>query len=1001
MLKVRLIGKFDIQYDGHPVILSSRAAQSLFAYLILTAGTLHRREKLAGILWPEESEQKARTYLRHELWRIRKALPKASNAEYLLADNLTVGFNQSSAYWFDVAALKNLSDQATADETIVRLSFYDDELLPGFYEDWVVSEREQLQVLFEQKIACLLDMLEKEQRWQDMLKWAERWVSLAQAPEAAYRALMVAYDALGDHTKVVSAYERCKQALRELDLEPSERTRALVFKRSSKLKIPLPLTSFIGREKELKEVAHLFSKSRLVTLTGSGGVGKTRLAIQVVAEVLDLFPDGVWFLDLTPLSDPALIANTLATLLGLQEFGPQPVADLLVKYFRSRTALVIFDNCEHLIEPSSQLIHSLLTTCEALSILATSREALRVAGEVSYRVPSLAVPRADIQLAVNDFADIESVRLFTERAASISPDFALNAHNVFDIARICQRLDGIPLAIELAAARTNLLSIQQILTGLDDRFHLLSRGLRSALPRHQTLRAMIEWSYDLLTEKERILFRRLAVFAGTWTQEAAEEVCSGNGIELSEVLDLLSQLVNKSLLLVEPSQTGETRYHALETIRQYTREKLIESGEEQAVREKYTRWFVELAERAEPNLSGHGQLEWAERIEQELDNLRAAMEWSLYNDFDLGLRIVNALLRFWDMRDHRIECFHYVEHLFRAGRLDTTPLHARSLAYAAFLAISPATTEQMITLAKAGERMSREVGDQEGLAVSLGVFAQLRIWQGEREQALRLYEENMALLEDSRNLWLKYLTRSAIGWTSQTLGDYERANACFQEALAWSRENGDLEFRHYVLSCFGWLAFEESHYEQALEYFQESVSLARLCKNKLAQSITLRGMGETNILLEQYTQAKTLLEESLLIERELGNPWNPAWTFRLLGRAARLQGDFQQAWNYYVEGLRLGQTGVSRTNLIWCLIALAELAVLNNQPKQAASLLGTAEAIPELDRELSPPERLEWQALSKTIRNQLDGESSYASNYEAGKRMSLEEVVDYVLKEVR
>jgi predicted ATPase len=832
------------------------------------------------------------------------------------------------------------------------------------------------------------------------LEWAERWIALGQTPEAAYQALMVAYDALGDHAKVASTYERCKQALHELDLEPSEETRSLAFKRNHKINIPIPLTSFIGRGKELKEVAGLFSKSRLITLTGSGGVGKTRLAIQVVAEILDIFPDGVWFLDLAPLNDPVLLPNTLASLLGLQESGKQPVTDLLINYFNTRTALVIFDNCEHLIESSAKLTHSLLTSCKALSILATSREALRVAGEISYRVPSLAVPRSDIESAVDDLANMESVRLFTERAALISPDFLFNARNALDIARICQHLDGIPLAIELAAARTNLLSTQQILTGLDDRFRLLKHELRSALPRHHTLRAMIEWSYDLLMENERILFRRLAVFAGGWTQEAAEEVCGDNGIQSSEVFDLLSQLVNKSLLLAETSNTAETRYRALETIRQYAREKLIDSGEWEDVREKHTRWYVGLAERADRNLSGLHQIKWMDRLEEELDNLRAAMEWSLHHDIDLGLQIANALMGFWVKRDHRIECLRYVETLLEAGSLDPTPLHARSLAYAAWLAISPTATGQMITLAKAGETMSREVGDKEGLAVSLSVFAQLLIWQGEHDQALRLYEECMVLLEEASRAWWQYLTLAGIGWTSQALGNYERANASFQEAMAWSQQCDDLEFVQFMFCCLGVLSFEQSHYEEALDYFQESTSLARMFKNKFMLARSIRGMGEINIFLGRYAQAKTLLEESLTIQRSMGNPWDPAWTFRLLGRAALLQSDYEQAWNHYAESLRLAQKYDSRQRLAWCLVDIAEFALRTNQPKKAARLLGTTEATAELYQGLYPHARFELEELLRSIRNQLDV-TSYASDYEAGRRMSLEEAVDHMLKELQ
>ncbi len=401
MLEVRLIGKFGISYNGEPVIISSRAAQSLFAYLILHAGTSYRREKLAGTFWPDATEEKARAYLRHELWRIRKALSSQTNLNYLLSDDINVCFNSTAEYWLDVTAFTILGDGISADELINGLSLVQGEFLPGFYEEWTTLEREHLQTLYEQRITRLLEMLEKESRWNEILDWAERSISSTQASEAAYRSLMIAYDVLGDHVKAASTYERCAKALHELGLEPSEEMRTLAFKRTSKLHIPIPLTSFIGREKEVKEVADLLSKSRIVTLTGSGGVGKTRLAIRVIAEVLDLFPDGIWFLDLAPLSDPALIPNTLAGLLGLRKSGELPVTEILLNYFRSRAALVIFDNCEHLIDACALLINSLLISCEHLAILATSREALRISGEIPYRVPSLELPNIDPEPTIN------------------------------------------------------------------------------------------------------------------------------------------------------------------------------------------------------------------------------------------------------------------------------------------------------------------------------------------------------------------------------------------------------------------------------------------------------------------------------------------------------------------------------------------------------------------------------------------------------------------------
>jgi non-specific serine/threonine protein kinase len=1004
MLEVRFSGKFEIQYDGKSVILASRAAQSLFAYLILTAGTLHRREKLAGMMWPDESEEKARTYLRNELWRIRKALSPTSKVQYLMADNLTIGFDPSSAYWLDVTAFKNIGDSASADELITGLSYYEHELLPGFYEDWIVLEREHLQVFFEQKIACLLEMLEKEKRWDAILEWAERWISFVQAPEAAYRMLMVAYDALGDQTKVASTYERCKEALRQLDLEPSEETRALAFKRYPKINIPIPLTSFIGREKELKEVAGLFSKSRLITLTGSGGVGKTRLAIQVVAETLDLFPDGVWFLDLASLTDPALIPNTLANLLGLRGSGEIPVTQLLINYFHTRTALVIFDNCEHLIDASAQLIHSLLTSCEHTTILATSRETLRVSGEIPYRVPSLEIPEPNTEFDFLEISSMEAVKLFVERAAVASQPFILSQKNVVPIAQICQRLDGIPLALELAAARVSVLTVEQILKRLDDRFNLLTGGLRTYLPRHQTLRATIEWSHELLSEKERVLFRRLAVFVGGWTLEAAQEVCSDDGLEPNEILELISQLVNKSLMAVENSYR-ETRYRRLETIRQFAREKFMESGEGELIRQRHANWFVELAEQAEPKLRGPEQFQWLDRIEQEHNNFRVALEWSLNNNIEAGLRIGAALVWFWDAHDHCIEGVQYMEKLLAAEPNALSLWRANAFARSGYLAAlaydltsSPSYLEKMSDFAQSGLKVSRQLNFMEGEAFSLLCIALSFLFGGDINQGLLLAKRSLGIFQQAGIQWGMYRSYTAIAFFEHAQGNYEKTTEAYRSALLLSRQAGDLNMTTFLVFALGRLAVEQGHYEEAEALFQESLPLARQAKNKHNISGNLQALGDLYIHLKQYAQARDSLEECVAIQKVIGDQ-EVVYSINRLGRVACLQGHLEQANKHYEEGLRLAQKYDSRKMLAWCLIELSELAALNEQPVRAASLLGALESLPELRIGLLAHERLELEKVTDTVRSQLDGEA-YAAAYEAGKRMSLEEAVSYALKEL-
>ncbi len=409
--------------------------------------------------------------------------------------------------------------------------------------------------------------------------------------------------------------------------------------------LPLQLTSFIGREREIAEVTRLLTTTRLLTLTGSGGCGKTRLAIRAAEGLLDEYADGAWFVDLAPLSDPALIPQTVASVFDLNESRDISPTDLLKNYLRAKNLLLVLDNCEHLILACAELCDALLHTCPDLKILATSREALNISGETAFRVPSLSIPDPLKSVEIETLNQYESVRLFIERASAARSDFQLTRANAFAVAQVCQRLDGIPLAIELAAARVNSISVEQIAARIDDLFQLLTGGNRMALQRHQTMRATMDWSYDLLTEPERILFRRLAVFVGGWTLEAAEFVARDG----FNVLDVQSRLVDKSLVLATMTDDGGTRYRLPEPIHQYANDKLSESGEAEQVRSRHLDFFLKFAEEARPKLHSAEQLKLLNRRLSEYENLRVAVEWALENgsrissSTDIGLRIISAL----------------------------------------------------------------------------------------------------------------------------------------------------------------------------------------------------------------------------------------------------------------------------------------------------------------------------------------------------------------------
>jgi len=849
MLEVRLLGTFEVKHNRKLLNISSRPAQSLFAYLILSVGRSHRREKLAGLLWPDSLEETARDNLRHALWRLRKSLEIAGSARFLHAEDITITFKESSHYWLDAAVLAKLDEHATADELISVLSDYHGELLPGFYDEWVVLEREHLFTIFEHHMARLMSLLQNDKRWLDILDWAERWIKLGQKPELAYRALMSAHAAKGDMSKVAATYERCVKSLREFGIEPSEQTKELyenlksgkdtpktvsiVKKLDSKevsSNIPVPLTSFIGRQGELKDIAKLLSSARLLTLTGPGGVGKTRLAIQIAHDSIKKFKEGVFWVGLVGLSDENLIPQELAQVLNVREVSNEPMIVTLKTFLKSKDVLLIIDNCEHLIRACAQYSEQLLGACPKLKILATSIEAFGLFNEVVWQVPSLPLPEIQEALSVSELQEFASIELFDERAGNAKSGFVLDERNASSVAQICRRLDGIPLAIELAAARIKVLSADEIAARLDDRFTLLTAGSRTAIPRHQTLRATIDWSYDLLTEPERILLRRLSVFAGGFTLEAAEAVCS-QGMKRTNILDLLGRLVDKSLVIVEAdSKTTGTRFRLLETIRQYALEKLAGMGEARAIRDQHMEFYLSLAEKSEPNIFGSESAAWFRRLDKELDNIRAAMDWATNSSkADVALQIAGSLVYFWFAHGLIASEWHdrVQQALARPEGRARTLARAKALNGIGFMYWADIYPTDRRSELEEALSIGRELGDRWNIATALRNLGLLENIQGN-------YLDARSFLEQSLEIWrdmgpegkMGYAnTLTFLGDVALNQGEAEWARSLFEETTAILRAPGDINFLAYSIRRLGQLAWLEGDYMKALTLCKESLIL--------------------------------------------------------------------------------------------------------------------------------------------------------------------------------
>ena len=516
--------------------------------------------------------------------------------------------------------------------------------------------------------------------------------------------------------------------------------------------LPQQATRFIGRERELAELNRLLARTRLLTLTGSGGCGKTRLSLHVAADSLERFPDGAWLLELALLADPGLVAQTMATVLGLKEEPGKPIVQTLTEHLKDKRLLLLLDNCEHLLDGCARLVDMLLRECPQVKILASSREALGMGGEQAYRVPSLSLPDPKQTHTPASVAPFEAVQLFTDRALLVRPDFKVTNENASTLASICSRLDGIPLAIELAAARVRSLSVEEINSKLDERFRLLTGGSRTALPRQQTLRSLIDWSYDLLQEPEKRLLQRLSVFAGGWTLEAAEQVCAGDGVEDRDALDLLTSLADKSLVVVEQSD-GHSRYRLLETVRQYARERLVESGGGEAVRVRHRDYFLTLAEQAEPKLVGAQQAEWLRRLDEEHENLRAALEWSLAEvQSGAGLRLCGALYRFWWARGYLSEgrkwCARVLAMEGAAGRTLERP---KALHGAGALAYHQGDYLAARALGEESLAIRRQLGDWKGIAASLNNLGMVACDQADYPAARALAQESLAISRELGN----------------------------------------------------------------------------------------------------------------------------------------------------------------------------------------------------------------------------------------------------------
>jgi predicted ATPase/DNA-binding SARP family transcriptional activator/DNA-binding CsgD family transcriptional regulator len=878
-VRIGLLGGFSVTVGDRKVDQNAwrlKKAASLMKLLALAPGHRLHRERAMDLLWPESGKKAASNNLRQTLHLARRTLhpDPQINSRYLSVSGEQLLMCPHGRLWVDVEAFEEASDTArrSKDPSAYRaaIELYSGELLPeDRYEEWAEDRRQGLRQRFLSLLVELAGLYEERGTDEDLAPAVQALQrALAEEPtnEESHVALMRMYALSGRQGEALRQYGRLSEALSsELSTEPSASARTLRDEiatgrfpedptraagsptepsgepagetsgggaRSHNL--PAQRTSFVGREREMLEVKRALAMTRLLTLSGAGGSGKTRLALEVGRDLVGAYPDGVWMVELSPLTEGALVPQAVAKAVKVAEQPGRSLTESLVEALRQKKMLLVLDNCEHLIESAARLADTLLASCPHLRVFATSRETLDVEGELVWRVDPLSVPDADPEAhrtpaAAGELERYEAVRLFVERARLRSPHFELTEENAGAVAQICHGLEGMPLAVELAAARVWALSLKQILERLEDSLKLLRGDSRSAPQRQRTLRATLEWSYNLLSEGEQMLLRRLSVFTGGWTLEAAEEtVGAREDAGEEDVLDLISKLVDKSLVIAEVRSGEVRRYRLLEPVRQYAIERLEQSGEADDFRHRHAAFFLALAEEAEPELRGAQQQEWAERLETDHDNMRAALSWSLESESETALRLGGALARFWEIRSHHLEGSRWIEAALHQSDHAEGSVRAKALSEAGTFAWHRGDYEQATVFHGEALELYRQVGDEGNAAFALLCLGVQDLEQGEHERARPFFEEALKIsreLGHKRNIVYALHNLAEV---ARHTGYYEQARTLGMEAVAVSQEMDDKwsEARNFV-----WLGivtvYKGDDYEEAAGFLEEGFALLR------------------------------------------------------------------------------------------------------------------------------------------------------------------------------
>lgn len=1025
MLFLSLLGSFEAYIDKRPLThFSTKKAQALLIYLAVQNQHVHQRESLMTLFWPDSPLKLAQQNLRQALHLMQKTVCLDDNGpQLILSDRYTICLNPREIR-VDVAQFEILSTSHCETDWETAVSLYRGEFLAAFFlpdcapfEEWAAAKRAALQRQAQEVLQRLATHYLENGDLVNAETTIRHQLTLDNLQEGTHRQLLRILAENGRRQEALHHYDTlCELLQDDLAIEPESETISLIdairtgelvttmadsspqlFKQASepvgpRHNLPQLLTSFIGREKEMADIPDLLSQNRLVTLTGVGGIGKTTLAIQVGHKILDTFPDGIWLVELAPIADPNLVAQTIAYTLGLWISSNRPILEMLLDFLREKECLIIIDNCEHIIQAVVQFARVSSQTCPQLKILATSREILNVPGEALFYVPPLSIPTNEQWTTIEQWQQYEAIRLFVDRAALVLPGFQVTPENVTPLVQICQRLDGIPLALELAAARVRILTTAQIAARLDNCFCLLTGGSQAVLPRHQTLRTMVDWSWDLLSDTEQILLSRLSVFAGSMSLEAVEAVCVGNDVDTDNLLDLLTALVNKSLVIARQEQGQEARFRLLETIRQFAWERLETTGHANHFRDRHLAYMRQLADRAEQELVRADQAKWMKRLDLELDNMRAALTWARETDVEAGLRIATALWRFWHHGYIR-EGEAWFTQLLDLQELVTPDVKVKALWMYGRLNYYLYNFEYACALVKESIALSRKLGNQQGLAfglLNLGVMVDDPVGKQNYElESLRLFD----LLEDKLGM------AEALIHLGYSESDHEQAVRYLKKSELLYRELGHLGGLANALIIFGQTLIRQGvfDFETVKSMLEESLAIE--------ESLGAKGSGQSLGLLGlmyyrsgMYQQAYDYLMKGLSISQQAGERLYSYWFYSHSGYILLRMGEIGKAYEVFVKSAQQFKEANSISGVAYSMEGLASLATHLGQFERAAKLFAWADTTRENTYDRRP--RVEQMDVDRDmgILKERIGEEAVAAAYYEGRRMTMDQILVYVLE---